>query len=35
MENLIIKNINEKSIEEKMLKNEDIFGRGTTLKKIN
>ena len=26
--------ISEKSIEEKMLKNEDVFGRGTTLKKI-
>ena len=26
--------INVKSIQEKMLKNEDIFGRGTTLKKI-
>jgi|TARA_B110001452_G_scaffold257016_1_gene250857 beta-1,4-mannosyl-glycoprotein beta-1,4-N-acetylglucosaminyltransferase len=28
------KNISEKSIEEKIFKNEDIFGRGTTLKKI-
>ena len=28
-------NITEKSIEEKILKNEDIFGRGTELKKIN
>ena len=27
-------NINEKSIEKKILKNEDIFGRGITLKKI-
>jgi len=27
-------NINEKNIEEKILKNQDIFGRGTTLKKI-
>ena len=30
MESLIIKNINEKNIEEKILKNEDIFGRGIT-----
>ena len=29
-----IDNINEKSIEKKILKNEDIFGRGITLKKI-
>ena len=27
-------NMNEKNIEEKILKNEDIFGRGITLKKI-
>jgi beta-1,4-mannosyl-glycoprotein beta-1,4-N-acetylglucosaminyltransferase len=27
-------NINEKNIEEKILKNEDIFGRGITLKRI-
>ena len=26
--------MNEKNIEEKILKNEDIFGRGITLKKI-
>ena len=29
-----IDNINEKNIEEKILKNQDIFGRGITLKKI-
>ena len=29
-----IKNISEKSIQESILKNEDIFGRGTTLQKI-
>ena len=29
-----VKNVNEKNIEEKILKNEDIFGRGITLKKI-
>ena len=29
-----IKNVNEKNIEEKILKNQDIFGRGITLKKI-
>ena len=29
-----INNVNEKNIEEKILKNEDIFGRGITLKKI-
>ena len=29
-----IKNISEKSIQERILKNEDIFGRGTTLQKI-
>ena len=28
-----INNVNEKNIEEKILKNEDIFGRGITLKK--
>ena len=28
-------NLNEKSIEEKILKNEDIFGRGNKLQKIN
>ena len=28
-------NLSERSIEEKILKNEDIFGRGTELKKIN
>ena len=28
-----INNVNEKIIEEKILKNEDIFGRGITLKK--
>ena len=27
-------NIDEKNIEEKILKNQDIFGRGITLKKI-
>ena len=29
-----IKNVNEKKIEEKIFKNQDIFGRGITLKKI-
>ena len=29
-----MKNVNEKNIEEKILKNQDIFGRGITLKKI-
>ena len=28
-------NFNEKHIEEKILNNEDIFGRGNKLKKIN
>jgi len=27
-------NINEKMIEEKIINNEDIFGRGITLKKV-
>ena len=35
MENIIIKNLNEKKILEKILKNEDIFDRGFKLKKIN